>query len=346
MWWTNGFGVPPLLTTGPVGTPLAQAGVLGQPGTSVLIGDSREAGGFRSGMRFTLGGWFNQEQTCGLEASAFFLENRSDTLRFTSSGNPILAIPFFDANPTSPTFNQKTADHTAYPGVVSGTFSASTFSHVWGGDINFRHNLCCGCNCRVDALVGFRYLRLHETLTINDVEDFGVVPHVGHVRFDSVESFDTKNNFYGGQVGLAGEYWRDRCFVQLTGKMALGGNCRTVEVDGASIKTTGSLVQTFPQGTLFALRTNGGVHHDTVFSVIPELGLNVGIQLTSNLRVMVGYSFIACTNVARPGDQIDTTVNTSQRFGAPLVGAPRPRFQFQNSTFWAQGINFGLDLRF
>jgi hypothetical protein len=31
-----GWTVPPLVTTSPAGTPLAQAGVLGAPGTSVL----------------------------------------------------------------------------------------------------------------------------------------------------------------------------------------------------------------------------------------------------------------------------------------------------------------------
>src|SRR5262245_8106792 len=41
LWWTKGDRLPPLLTTSPVGTPLANAGVLGRPGTSVLFGDER-----------------------------------------------------------------------------------------------------------------------------------------------------------------------------------------------------------------------------------------------------------------------------------------------------------------
>jgi hypothetical protein len=54
--------------------------------------------------------------------------------------------------------------------------------------------------------------------------------------------------------------------------------------------------------------------------------------------------------VARPGDQIDRTVNPSQ---VPDVGGPRPLSgparplpTFQTADFWTQGINFGLEFRF
>ena len=38
LWNTNSPSVAPLITTSPAGTPQAQAGVLGQPGTSTLFG--------------------------------------------------------------------------------------------------------------------------------------------------------------------------------------------------------------------------------------------------------------------------------------------------------------------
>lgn len=40
MWWTNGEHLPPLVTSSPQGTPQGQAGVLGQPGTTILFGNS------------------------------------------------------------------------------------------------------------------------------------------------------------------------------------------------------------------------------------------------------------------------------------------------------------------
>src|SRR6476659_9640207 len=41
LWWVEGQRIPALVTTSPPGTPLAQAGVLGLPGTSALFGHSR-----------------------------------------------------------------------------------------------------------------------------------------------------------------------------------------------------------------------------------------------------------------------------------------------------------------
>jgi hypothetical protein len=52
--------------------------------------------------------------------------------------------------------------------------------------------------------------------------------------------------------------------------------------------------------------------------------------------------------VVRAGDAIDTTVNPNLLPpGNPLGGGPtHPVFTGGTSTFWAQGINAGLQLRF
>lgn len=52
----------------------------------------------------------------------------------------------------------------------------------------------------------------------------------------------------------------------------------------------------------------------------------------------------------RAGRQIDPVVHVSQfpiRSGNdPLVGPARPAFRFDGSDFWAQGLNFGLELKY
>ena len=55
-------------------------------------------------------------------------------------------------------------------------------------------------------------------------------------------------------------------------------------------------------------------------------------------------------NITVSGDQIDLTVNPTQ-LATPtgpgtLVGPARPAFQFDGTDFWAQGINFGMELRY
>ncbi len=83
---------------------------------------------------------------------------------------------------------------------------------------------------------------------------------------------------------------------------------------------------------------------------MPELDLNLGFQFTRHTRVVVGYDFLYWSKVARAGEQIDTTVNSSRLPSPPHGVTPagdltRPQFTFQETGFWAQGINVGLDCR-
>ena len=76
-WSVKGDRLPPLVTTSPAGTPPAQAGILGSPGTTVLFGDSSVNGGWRSGGRLRAGYWFDPQHRSGIEASFFGLERAS-----------------------------------------------------------------------------------------------------------------------------------------------------------------------------------------------------------------------------------------------------------------------------
>src|SRR5581483_10623798 len=96
LWWVKGGNLPALVTTSPVGTPRAAAGVLGVPGTVVLFGADATSEEERSGGRFTAGFWFDPEQTLGLEGTFLFLGDRALNFATGSGGSPILARPFFD----------------------------------------------------------------------------------------------------------------------------------------------------------------------------------------------------------------------------------------------------------
>jgi hypothetical protein len=339
LWWTKGDHLPPLLTTSPVGTPLADAGVLGRPGTSVLFGDERVNDDARSGGRFTLGAWLNCAHTTGIEGNFFFLGEETTEFSAESTGTPILARPFFDV-----WSGANNSLKVAFPGLVSGSFEARATSELWGADVYLRQNLCCGCCCRVDLLAGYRYLSLDEDLNISEIE-IGTNPDdplVG-VPFFINEGFSASNDFHGGQIGIIAEWARCRTFVRFVGKVALGANSRTVEINGVT------RVNGLPpsNGGFLALPSNIGRYDSTEFAVVPEVGLTVGYQITPRLRVMMGYTFLYWTNVARPGDQIDLAVNTSQPpLGNGLVGQPRPAFSFNDSDFWAHGLSFGVELRY
>src|SRR5262249_16654020 len=127
-----------------------------------------------------------------------------------------------------------------------------------------------------------------------------------------------------------------------------------VFIDGQTVTNfnpaTGGAVQTFPGG-VFAQPTNIGGYSRTRLGFVNELKATAGCQLFDWARVFVSYDFLLLNNVARPGEEMDRTINNTQ-FQATippsglLVGASRPAFTFRDSTFWAHGISAGLALRF
>jgi hypothetical protein len=136
---------------------------------------------------------------------------------------------------------------------------------------------------------------------------------------------------FGGQLGAEAEYQSGGLLVDVLGKVALGATL-------AETDATGNGFQVEP--------SNHGRHHHSEFAVVPEAEVRAGYQFGTHLRVSVGYDFLLLSNVFRPGDQIDPAINTSQIGGAVPTGPTRPAFPAHDTTFWAQGINFGLELRF
>jgi hypothetical protein len=126
LWWTKGSHLPPLLTTSPAGTPIETAGILGEPGTTVLFGNERVNTDARSGGRFTVGAWLNEGHTTGIEGRFFFLEDQTTRFAASSDGSVILARPFIDFDPTSPFFGQGNTILVGFPGLVQGSFEATS----------------------------------------------------------------------------------------------------------------------------------------------------------------------------------------------------------------------------
>lgn len=352
LWWARGMGVPALVTSSPAGTPRENVGVLGAPGTTVLFGDEKLHDGTRSGFRLRVGGWLDDCRTCGIEASYFFLGESNED--FSASGG-LIARPFYNivnARQDSQLINVPGQDSQLinFPGVVSGTISVESSNCFNGFDVNFRKNLKCDCCGRTDFLLGFRYLKLQDDLTIReDLLVTGTDPNstlLPGTRFQLFDTFDTRNEFYGPQFGLTGEMRRGSAFVNWRGLIAFGTTHKDVTINGATtITQPNGAAATYPGG-LLALPTNIGRYSKNDFSVVPELNLNAGYQVTDNLRAFVGYSFIYWSNVTRVGDIIDTTINPTQLPPGTLVGPARPAFSWHDSDFWAHGVSFGAELRY
>jgi hypothetical protein len=348
LWWMRGASLPPLVTTSPPGTPRSQAGVLGAPGTAVLFGGSDVNDELRSGARFTLGAWLDSCQRFGLEVGAFGLEKKGEDFNAFSSGSPILARPFLDA-----TTGQPASELVAFPGLLSGSVAASASTNLVGADALLRANLCCDCNSRLDLVGGYRYLRLADHLAIREnlVTTAPLSPDfiVPGTSFALTDRFDTRNEFHGFDVGLRGEVCRGDWVLRGRADVAVGNNHEVVDVNGATtISVPGAPPPVTHLGGLLALSSNIGQRSKDRTVVIPQFGVQVGYQLTSHLRVYAGFTFLYWSEVVRAGDQIDLAVNPNllPPVTPPVSGPLRPAPRFENTSFWAQGFDLGLEFRF
>ena len=98
------------------------------------------------------------------------------------------------------------------------------------------------------------------------------------------------------------------------------------------------------------MRTNSCTFRYDEFTAIPELGLKVSYHVNDRLRAFMGYDFIYWSDVVRPGNQINRNINVSHVPTSDLFNSgddPRqPAPLFHRSDFWAQGLAFGVELKY
>ena len=202
-----------------------------------------------------------------------------------------------------------------FPGVVNGFIGVHTSTDLYGFDANFRKNLICSCDYRVDGLVGYRYLNLQDDVTINEnltvlSADNPAIPQ--GTTFALQDRFKTINDFNGGQIGLAGETWSGRWYLSGRNLIALGNTHTETTISGVTVATTPGGTPIVNAGGLLTQPTNIGTYNNDKFSVVYEAQTSLGYQVTDGIRAFVSYSFLYWTDVARAGDQIDFVVNSSQ----------------------------------
>lgn len=380
LWWTQGMNTPPLVTTSPPGTPqfvdpnasllVPFAGAIGQSGTQTLYGGEDFFDQVRSGGRFTVGTGIDWCHGLGLEAEYFGLgQDRERIVRSGVDGNPILARPFFDVDFDGGTGGQASQlisfEEIAgqVPFAISGSVRGIAKSSLQSYGVRFRQNLCCedcgrtpcctascldrrcsGClpsgRMRWDFLLGYRSTRLNDSVGIrtNLFPSDSVTSEIA-VR----DSFTSRNEFHGVDLGWMYEFERCRWSVDVLAKVAFGNNRQHVRILGST--TTTAVDTTSRSGGLLAQPTNIGDYSNGTFSVIPEAGVTLGYALSCNVKLTAGYTFMYWNNVVRAGEQIDFGVDSRLLADENAPGATRPRFVFRDGDFWAQGLNFGVACR-
>ena len=249
LWWMKDAHLPPLVTAGSLSDPAPA--VLGQPGTSVVLGGDSVHQDVFSGGRFTLGTWLGTPDLIALEGVFLFVGDRSfqsPTLSAPGLGNsPVLGRPIIDA-----VTGLETIEPIASPNEQSGSVRFSYKSEFWGMEANAKTLLSSGCWYRSELLTGFRFLDLQERLRIGQSESFE--PAGSSLSAVINDSFETTNHFYGGQIGASTQLGWCRWTLDFTSKLALGGTVDVTRIDGVTqlAGSTGG-VGVIPGGILAAL---------------------------------------------------------------------------------------------
>ncbi|MCC7083436.1 MAG: BBP7 family outer membrane beta-barrel protein [Pirellulales bacterium] len=347
-WWAQGGQVPVLVTT-------SQDGSL--PATTPLYRGDTYNGGFRSGTWTEGGMWFDCCHTHGIQADYFWVGQLSSPFFASSNGDPILTRPFIDANTGEPA-----EQLIAVPGVVVGNVGIDNHNFLQGAGALMRCNLCCceGCcdpcgrdwcqaDCsRVDFLYGFRYYNFADNLGIREqltsIDPTSGVP-IG-TQIDVRDSFVTQNHFYGGELGLIYQRFYSQWMLEGGARVALGDMNSIVRINGSTVVSYPGQPTAYNEGGLLALSSNIGKYNQNNFVAIPMFSLRIGYRVTERLTFMAGYTMMFFSQLARAGDQIDTTVNPNLLPPATGGGPNRPAYQFHPSDLVLQGITLGAQYNF
>ncbi|MEM7478629.1 MAG: BBP7 family outer membrane beta-barrel protein [Planctomycetota bacterium] len=349
MWYASGMDVPPLVTTSSDPT---LSGVLNQPTASILFGGNEDIlNGQRNGFRIRFGWWLSSFPKWGIEGEYVGLGEDTETFFRQSTGDPILSRPIFDAN-----VGRDAVERVAFPGDVTGSIGINVNSEFDGAAFRFRRQLFgtegCGFSnlrgiavpysSRFDVTLGYRFWELDESIVIREQLQKISTPTGS---FDITDHFATRNQFNGGELGFIWQGRRGWWSVDALMRLGIGNVHQTVNISGSTQTVTGGVTSNFNSGIL-ALDSNIGTYDRDQFTMIPELGLTVGYQLTKRLRATMGYSAIYWGNVVRPGQQIDLDVNPNLfRAQGTVTGPNRPVFNFVETDFLVHGLSFGAEFR-
>lgn len=287
---------------------------------------------------------FDQDHGIGVEAGFMFLASNSSNFFFDSAVHDgILARPYVDATSGDPA-----SVLVGFPGLSTGTINVeSKVGDFYSINLDITEKIWEEeSGWRMDALFGYRFASFSDKLRIQQHLDSTTMPDTS---IDSQDDFAAKNTFNGLDLGLRTSYrWSDRLSLNVLTKVAAGNMHQTIDIRGQTVTTvTGAPPPVTAVGGVYALSSNIGEYRRNDWTVLPEGGANLVWKVRSNMNLKLGYSLIYLTKAARANRQIDFTVNPDLFPPVDPAADPlRPAFRVQNSDFWIQSLNVGLDVTF
>lgn len=353
---------------------LGSFGELGNTNTAILVGSGNNTVDYGSltTWRYTMGiaiGYLPP-----IEVSGFNFSKNVTLFSGGSLTNPsqLLALPFQDVQPGfiipgTGGIGIETVSIIAIPltsplGGLGGVVNISSQINFWGIEANGFIPLGESDCMRWDALIGYRHLNVNESLTMTTQ----VGGTVGSIFFNStllpqgfsnstVDTFSTTNSLDAGQIGLRGTLNWNRFSLTSDMKFGVGMSEHNLNISGSStlIQPVGGRATRTVSGGLLALGTNSGSYSVRVPAIASEVNIGLSYLLHSNIRLFGGFNLLYWSSIARPGDYINTVIDSRQ---VPLAGNYNPNLSSYNGPtapssiirrdFTTQGIFLGVEIGF
>ena len=351
LWFSRGQQINfPLVTT----SAPSDMGVIGAASTTVLVGQQRRLGyDAFNGLRMTAGFFGDADRRFGFQMTGFTTENQVETRKFGNTSNtlglPVFARPFVDVA------GAQASLVLSGPIIGPARVRVSTTSQTYGlepeGVLNlYRAEPGSRRVWSLDVLAGYRYLELHEQLTISSTTQFngvtatlptfttgpfGTVTQTGTTTLansstsfggttitapasiDIRDNIRTVNRFNGFVGGLKGDARYGIVTTSWFAKVAVGQMDERIEILGTGVvsttnATTGARSTVgSTYGGVLATASNIGTYTHGRLTYIPEAGLNMGIALTGGLTGFVGVNVLYFPDVVRPGTNLSAMASSA-----------------------------------
>lgn len=289
----------------------ANAG-FGNPTTAVVPSTSQMQLKHANGIRGTLAADFLYGGS--MEVSAFYLARSQGSIQYDN----LLNSGFMVA--TSTLVDNQPANNLYF---YNSSYRADFTSRMWGADANYFFDLDRTGFIEFRPLVGARYLQVRENLHQNGVF---VDTNFGDTIVTDINSI-AMNNLWGPQAGFRLEGVTKFIVVGVEPKFAVMGNSGYADVSSQHFRSNADPL-------------TGNRDHYTSIAGVVDIGVYGKVNLSPNLSLRIGYSYMVISGISRPDGNI--VYNDNGALAPPGIVGQASNHRSLN----VQGLTLGGELRF
>ena len=275
--------------------------------------------------------------TLGVGGDVLLPGAQVDRFQPDHSGTPSLLLPYYDVSvPGAQTVR------IASPDFSSGSVTASASTELQSANVVLRRAIAQYPELALRSPGRLPLRRLARGPDARHGDDAGLAPATVISTLDSsstpTRSTGPRSVFHAGRSLRLDDGSPRRAG---RGRHPLRGH--GVRRNGTATSQPPTQAITAASGYLGPADEHGPLRAERLRRDSRSLAWTLGYELTPRIHATVGYSLFYWSNVARPGDQIDTNLNSTRLSSGTLSGVPPPNSASRPPDFWAQGLSLGFD---